>query len=389
MAPPATCPRCAATLDPASSGGLCPRCLLERARPEPEIVFTSAGRPQPEPPSIEELAPHFPGYEILERIGQGGMGAVYRARQKGLGREVALKVLRADVAETPGFAGRFEREARTLAGLRHPGIVTVYDSGRAGPWFYIAMELVDGVDLRRLLRARELGPREALSIVIQVSEALQHAHDAGVVHRDIKPENILVDAQGRVRILDFGLAKLVGAAGPAPVLTRTQQVMGTPHYMAPEQWERPLAVDHRADIFSLGVVFYELLTGELPVGRFAPPSQRVALDVRLDDVVLRALEREPERRYQRAGEVGDDVDRIRAQGGPAAGDAAPAVPVSRAKRPFPIRPPAASVPLRDHAEADRRADFTPKLLMGALLVLYALMGLAALYLFLRGHAPVW
>jgi hypothetical protein len=299
---------------------LCARCLLQAAREagdEPEPVLTEAGEAQvPEPPPPDELAPHFPGLEIGELVGRGGMGAVYRARQKGLEREVALKVLHAHVADQPGFAERFAREARTLASLQHPNLVTVHEYGQAGPWYYLVMELVDGVDLRHLMTGREVEPRQALAIVAQVCDALQYAHDEGVVHRDIKPENILVDRRGQVRILDFGLSKLVGARA-GPVLTRTNQVMGTPHYMAPEQWEKPQTVDHRADIYSLGVVFYELLTGELPVGRFEPPSQRVAVDVRLDDVVLRALERAPERRYQHASDVKTRVEEIGASPAPA------------------------------------------------------------------------
>jgi len=153
--------------------------------------------------------------------------------------------------------------------------------------------------------------------VPQICEALQFAHDEGIVHRDIKPENILLDKRGRLKIADFGLARLLNrGTGSLPVgsphytLTGPWQVMGTPNYMAPEQMDDPLKVDHRADIYSLGVVFYEMLTGELPRGRFAPPSQKVQVDVRLDEVVLRALEQEPERRYQQASEVKTDVDAI-------------------------------------------------------------------------------
>jgi serine/threonine protein kinase len=313
------CPRCGAPLaSTASPKGLCAKCLLLAASEEvpgsdPRTSETgSASRP----PSPAELAEHFPGLEILELAGQGGMGAVYKARQKGLERLVALKILRAEVASAPDFAERFAREARTLAALQHENLVTVHEFGQAGPWYYLVMELVDGVDLRHLMAERAVAPREALSIVAQVCDALQYAHDQGVVHRDIKPENILVDRRGRVRILDFGLSKLVGARAGA-VLTRVDQVMGTPHYMAPEQWEKPQTVDHRADIYSLGVVFYELLTGELPIGRFEPPShRRLALDVRLDDVVLRALERAPERRYQHASEVKSRVEEIGSSSAP-------------------------------------------------------------------------
>ena len=163
-----------------------------------------------------------------------------------------------------------------------------------------------------MLRAKTLTPEIALRLVPQICEVLQYAHDRGVVHRDIKPENILVERGGRVKVLDFGLSKMVGKDPDRPLLTRTDQVMGTPHYMAPEQWEKPLTVDHRADIYSLGVVFYELLTGELPLGRFAPPSRLVQIDVRLDDVVLRTLDKEPMLRYQHASELKSDVEHISA-----------------------------------------------------------------------------
>ena len=172
--------------------------------------------------------------------------------------------------------------------------------------YYFIMEYVDGVNLRQLIQSGQCKPEEALRIVPLICEALQFAHDEGIVHRDIKPENILLDKRGRLKIADFGLAKLLGrGAGGSPAtpgdytLTGPWQVMGTPNYMAPEQMDDPLKVDHRADIYSLGVVFYEMLTGELPRGRFAPPSQKVQVDVRLDEVVLRALEQEPERSEER------------------------------------------------------------------------------------------
>jgi hypothetical protein len=172
------------------------------------------------------------------------------------------------------------------------------------------MEYVDGVNLRQAMRAGELRPEEALRIVPQVCEALQYAHDEGVVHRDIKPENILLDKRGRVKMADFGLAKLLGI-GPAELtLTGTRQMMGTLHYMAPEQVEGARSVDHRADIYSLGVTFYEMLTGELPLGRFPLPSTKAAVDVRLDDVVLRTLEKDPDRRYQHASDVKSEVETI-------------------------------------------------------------------------------
>jgi len=270
---------------------------------------TSAGdsgvpRRAPEPAA---LAASFPQLEVLELIGQGGMGAVYKTRQRSLDRLIALKILTLDTAGDPAFEERFVRESRTLAQLTHPNIVTVFDSGRAGGWFYLLMEYVDGVSLREAIRGGGLGPAQSLAIVRQVCDALQHAHDAGVVHRDIKPENILLDGGGRVRIVDFGIARLVGRTPIDISLTATHQVLGTFRYMAPEQIERPMSVDHRADIYALGVVLYELLTGELPLGRFALPSERNAASAGLDRVVLRALERDPSRRYQCASELKTDV----------------------------------------------------------------------------------
>jgi tRNA A-37 threonylcarbamoyl transferase component Bud32 len=284
------------------------------------------------PPEPAELAEKFPHLEILALLGHGGMGAVYKARQKHLDRLVALKILSPDISHDPAFAERFAREARSLAKLNHTRIVSVYDFGQTEDGlFYFMMEFVDGTDLRRVIQAGQLSPREALAIVPQICEALQFAHDEGIVHRDIKPENILLDKKGQVKIADFGLAKLLDLPASAYTLTHPQQRMGTPHYMAPEQIERPHDVDHRADIYSLGVVFYEMLTGELPIGRFAPPSKKVQVDVKLDDVVLRTLEKEPELRYQRASEVKTDVENLRAD----SGSARPA-PVLAAKTNAPV-----------------------------------------------------
>jgi len=166
------------------------------------------------------------------------------------------------------------------------------------------MEYVDGVNLWQLEQTqKKIAPEQALVIVPKICDALQYAHDEGVVHRDIKPANILLDAKGRVKIADFGIAKLVGKASEPVGLTHSRMTIGTLNYMAPEQMERPLEVDHRADIYSLGVVLYEMLTGELPLGRFASPSEKVQVDVRLDEVVLRSLERDVERRYQHVSDV--------------------------------------------------------------------------------------
>jgi serine/threonine protein kinase len=301
------CPNCGKALPPDVPLGLCPECLIKAGFPSGTEGAAGAGFV---PPPVEEIARLFPQLEILGLLGKGGMGAVYKARQPALDRLVALKVLPPTVANDPGFAERFNREARALARLSHPNIVAVHDFGQAGPLHYLLMELVDGTNLRELEQAGRLSPQQALAIVPQICEALQFAHNEGIVHRDIKPENLLLDKKGRVKITDFGIAKILGAPAGKVSLTGVKDVVGTPHYMAPEQIEQPQAVDHRADIYSLGVVFYEMLTGELPLGKFQPPSQKVQMDVRLDEVVLRTLEKEPARRYQQVSEVKTRVETI-------------------------------------------------------------------------------
>jgi len=299
-----------------------------------ETAFTddSASAQLPLPP--DQIAPHFPQLEILECLGRGGMGVVYQARQKSLNRLVALKLLAPERVGDAKFAERFTREAQALAALNHPNIVTIHDFGQAGGFYFLLMEFVDGLNLRQLLRGRKFTPEEALAIVPPLCDALQFAHDRGIVHRDIKPENLLLDKAGRIKVADFGIAKMLGAedrAGrPLPAdapnaadgahgVTRPAtkpsaltggQAIGTPSYSAPEQKTDPQRVDSRADIYSLGVVFYELLTGELPGMPLQAPSKKVQIDVRLDEVVLRALEQQPELRYQQASVLKTQVETI-------------------------------------------------------------------------------
>jgi hypothetical protein len=378
---PRHCPECRALLPVGSPEGLCPRCLLQGGLKSSEPGGAAVGGhatarhagPAAALPSAA-LAEHFPQLEVLELLGQGGMGAVYKARQTRLDRLVALKVLPPEAGNDPAFVERFTREARALARLSHPRIVAVHDFGQAGGLYYFLMEFVDGVNLRQLLGAGPLQPGQALQIIPQVCEALQYAHGEGVVHRDIKPENILLDRTGRVKITDFGLAKLLGRGPGDFTLTSSRQVMGTLHYMAPEQMERPLEVDHRADIYSLGVVFYEMLTHELPLGRFAPPSEKAPVDARLDDVVLRALEKEPEKRYQHASDVKTDVEAIVT--GPTRQRMAPLVADER------------QAPARA-----KRAEGTPKNSRGTalivLLVLALVLPLCCAPLLLVGGRAVW
>jgi len=297
------CPECGAEIPNAAPAGQCPKCMIKAG-----FETEGPGSSGFEPPSVELLSELFPQLEIVELVGKGGMGAVYKARQPGLDRFVAIKVLPPEVGRDSAFADRFVREARAMARLSHPNIVAIYDFGQTGGLFYFVMDYVDGANLRQTLQAGKLKPEEALAIVPQICDALQFAHDEGIVHRDIKPENVLIDLKGRVKIADFGLAKLLSEEQIEVALTHTNQVMGTLRYMAPEQMQDTHDVDHRADIYSLGVVFYELLTGDVPMGRFDPPSRKVQIDVRLDEVVLRALAQEPDNRYQHASEVKTDIE---------------------------------------------------------------------------------
>ncbi|HXF10543.1 MAG TPA: protein kinase [Desulfuromonadaceae bacterium] len=272
-------------------------------------------------PTPEEVARLFPQLEVLQCLGRGGMGVVYKARQPRLDRVVALKILSPEKENDPRFAARFEREARALARLHHPNIVTLYDFGEVEGRFYLLMEFVNGVTLRDLYHARKLSTAEALDIVQYICDALQYARQQNIVHCDIKPENILLDKNGTVKIADFGIARMVGPGTGA--LPGDENVVGTPQYMSPEQREKPQAVDYRSDIFSLGVVFYEMLTGELPGKEFQLPSRKVSVDVRLDEIVLRALEREPERRYQNVGQIKTDLQTVATGMAPDIGRARP------------------------------------------------------------------
>ncbi len=312
------CPTCGTAMPANSKHQTCPKCLLglalggQRADGRANVTTSPHVRPEAQSGdgwSVAELEARFPQLEFLGLIGKGGMGTVYKVRQKALDRIAALKVLPARASGDASFEERFVREARTLAKLGHPNIVTVFEFGEQDGLYFFLMEYVDGVNLRSLMSDGSLSGSEALSIVGQICDALQYAHEMAIVHRDIKPENVLIDQRGSVKIADFGLAKILEKPALDMTLTGAHQVVGTLNYMAPEQRERPADVDHRADIYSLGVVFYELLTGELPLGRFAPPSKRSGVHSELDDVVMRSLEKDPEERYQHADDLKTDCDR--------------------------------------------------------------------------------
>lgn len=314
MTTPAHCPQCGKPLPEDSAHEICPACLLGQGL----ATGTLGAGASTTVPALEEIAGKFPQFEILECLGRGGMGVVYKARQKSLNRLVAIKILAPERIHDGHFAARFSREAEILARLNHPHIVTIHDFGETDGLFYLVMEFVDGVNLREILRDGRMEPKQALAVVPEICDALQYAHDQGIVHRDIKPENILLDRLGRVKVADFGIAKLAGAeADGAPQgyveftqLTEAGKVLGTPAYMAPEQIDEPASVDHRADIYALGAVFYQMLTGETPKSAAVPPSRKVAIDVRLDEIVLRALERNPDLRYQKVSDVRSKLDTL-------------------------------------------------------------------------------
>jgi predicted Ser/Thr protein kinase len=251
----------------------------------------------------------FDGFRIDEIIGAGGMGTVYKATQLSLGRPVAIKVLTADLAQDKQFLERFHREADVLSRLSHPNIVTVFERGEIDNQPYLVMEYVEGTSLRDLLKKGAFEPQEALRIVSCVLSALRHAHEKGVIHRDIKPENVLMARGEVIKVADFDLSRLLDIDQTR--LMRTRLVLGTYGYMAPEQREKAREADARADLYATGVVLYEMLTGELPIGRFNLPSDfRPECDSRVDDLIERSLDKDPDERYQNASEMADAVSAI-------------------------------------------------------------------------------
>jgi len=286
------------------SGGAIQRMLAAGA--------TSAHAGQWLPPTVEELQKLLPDYEIESLLGRGGMGAVYKGMQRSLDRAVSIKILPpvVDGADAQ-YAARFKQEARAMAKLSHANIIPIHDFGQtAGGLCYFVMEFIDGTDLQQIMRSEgKLSPKRAAALISQVCDALEFAHEHGIVHRDIKPSNIMVDKRGQVKVADFGLAKTLHADDAESAhMTMTGAVMGTRAYMAPEQ-ALGKRVDHRADIYSLGAMFYEMLTGDPPHGVIEAPSHKIELDVRMDGIVLKALASDPERRYQHASEVKSDVTR--------------------------------------------------------------------------------
>ena len=310
---PQFCPQCGTPIGDASFS-LCPQCLMRNALMDSQ---SQGPKRRPRTPSIEAVQTEFPNLEVIELIGAGGMGAVYKARQPKLDRFVALKILPESLASEATFRKRFLQEGMVLAKLNHPHVVTIHDFGESGPFFYLIMEYIDGVNLRNAMESGRFTPNQALSIIPPICDALQYAHDLGILHRDIKPENILLDSRGRVKLADFGIAKLIGKTGqdrkeredqPEGNLTDVGRILGTPAYMSPEQKYSPEAIDPRADIYSLGVVLYELLTGELPPPGVIRPPSRSTITSGIDLVVMRALQKDPDKRQQNATEFKTTVE---------------------------------------------------------------------------------
>jgi serine/threonine protein kinase len=297
----------------------------------PEDGTTAPDRQPPgslEPIREPALGEVLGDYALESVLGRGGMGIVYRARRLRDDRPFAVKAL--VVARGAGSERRrqrFQREIEALRRLRHPNVVSVHTQGRKGPFDWYAMDFVEGLELQDHLRERRLDRPQRLSLFIEICRAVGHAHDKGVVHRDLKPNNVLIDADGAPHVLDFGVAKIAGKADTS--LTRTGSVLGTPHYMAPEQFSDPKSVDARTDVFALGVILYEIMASQRPFegetagevsykilhGKPKRPSRlKEGLDPSFDGIVLKALEKDPSRRFQTVTELRKAVVKFRRGG---------------------------------------------------------------------------
>ncbi len=305
---------------------------------------TTGGNLQWKPPTPERLAAMLPQYEVEALVGHGGMGAVYKGRQKSLDRAVAIKILPPEAAgnEDAQFVERFKNEARTMAKLNHPGIVHVYDFGETSEGqLYIVMEFIDGTDVSKMILTQGKLPQDhALAITAHVCDALHYAHTHNVIHRDIKPANIMINREGTVKVADFGLAK---ASDPNESgLTKTSMAMGTPDYVAPEVLVAGMSLDGRADLYAVGVMLYQMLTGNIPRGLWTMPSVMLKTDARFDAIISRAMQTDREARYQSAAELRRDLDVI--------------LTTPQAKQPQPAQKAVAHGPQQSSADAPARKE---------------------------------
>jgi len=256
-------------------------------------------------PSAEEIQSYLPAYDSVELLATGGMGAVYRARQISLDRTVAIKVLTHACASALQFRQIFKCEAQVMAKLNHPNLVSIYDYGEANGLLYIVMQFVEGRSLHDAAHGKSVAPHESAALISSVSKALANAHNSGILHRDIKPANILVDSKINPVVVDFGLAHHADES-----TKKGETVFGTPGYTAPEVLTPPFSADQRADIFSLGVLLHELLTGELPQSPYLAPSSLKSVDPRYDSIVMRAIHPSPAMRYNTAEDLAADLDKV-------------------------------------------------------------------------------
>ena len=324
------CSRCGMELPADAPAGICPRCLLQAGLggepSDPDVTMPpSAERQAPPPltPDVGTKLKYFGDYELESEIARGGMGVVYKARQVRLNRAVALKMILTGQLAGQADVRRFHSEAEAAAQLDHPGIVPIYEVGEHDGHHFFSMALVEGDSLAARVAAGPLPPREAAALIATVAEAVQYAHDRGVIHRDLKPGNILLDKNGHPRVTDFGLARQIDTDS---ALTRTGQILGTPSFMPPEQAAGRLAdVDRTADVYALGAVLYTLLTGRPPFQAATPldtllqvieqpPARPRLLNARLprdlETIALKCLEKNRRQRYASCAELAADLGRF-------------------------------------------------------------------------------
>lgn len=256
-------------------------------------------------PAKEEKQVKIGEYVLTGKIGQGGIAEIFRGRQESLSRDVAIKILSPNLLSDADIVRRFEREAVVIAKLSHPNIVHVIDRGKAGNRYYFVMEYVDGTSLREVIDSNKIPLETKLDMIVQVCKALDYAHKNGVIHRDIKPTNILIDKQGNARVADFGIAQIIGLSESE--MTSSDVVMGTVAYMSPEQKVSSTNVDQTTDIYAIGIMLYEMLTGKKPQGHFRLPSEFDPSLRGFDDIILKTLAQEPRDRYQSAVELKDAI----------------------------------------------------------------------------------